>query len=362
MLAATAREAGAPLPILLPPRRRLALRPPRPLLRARADPRGVPPALCAEGAADCRRGREGRTRPARARRVQPEDEQRRSEEGGPRNGVMTAVEDFIAEHEGDAPAPRAADLLRPRDRRRRRSGSRVAASSATRSSGSMTPVPARAARAVRAASDQGDALGAGGLLPLAGQARRDGASATSTLLRANLDDRPEALDHLMACLDTIRRGEGRRATSSTAASPGADAAVLMRGLRGRRIRWGDRVCGSPATVRGAHVAETYGPASRRFELLDERVKIHPGAPSERSSTRRRSRGWRCVRVGADAAARTELWRSSTTRSAVGGFVLVEDCNAPERREAIESFRAERGIGEPLEPADRRGACGWRKLG
>ena len=44
---------------LLPPRRRLALRPPRPLLRARADPGGVPPAVGAEGAAAG--GREGRT-------------------------------------------------------------------------------------------------------------------------------------------------------------------------------------------------------------------------------------------------------------------------------------------------------------
>ena len=39
-------------------------------------------------------------------------------EGGPRNGVMTALDDFIAEHDRPLRRRRAADLLRPRDRRR----------------------------------------------------------------------------------------------------------------------------------------------------------------------------------------------------------------------------------------------------
>ena len=55
-------------------RRRLALRPPRPLLRARADPGGVPPALRAEGAAPARRPPGAWS--ARTRRLQLEDEQR----------------------------------------------------------------------------------------------------------------------------------------------------------------------------------------------------------------------------------------------------------------------------------------------
>ena len=51
------------------------------------------------------------------RRHQPDDVQRRHE-GGPRNGVMTAVDDFIAEYDRPVRAPRAARVLRPGDRRR----------------------------------------------------------------------------------------------------------------------------------------------------------------------------------------------------------------------------------------------------
>ena len=101
MLAAAAREAGRAAAGLLPARRRLALRPPRPLLRARADPGGVPPALGAEGAAAARAARvadlleRGGFNPKMNNAL---------DEGGPRNGVMTALDDFIAEHERRAAA------------------------------------------------------------------------------------------------------------------------------------------------------------------------------------------------------------------------------------------------------------------
>ena len=50
MLSEVSRAAGRPLPGDDPPRRALALRPARPLLRAEPHPRGVPPALRAAGA------------------------------------------------------------------------------------------------------------------------------------------------------------------------------------------------------------------------------------------------------------------------------------------------------------------------
>ena len=93
-------------PLHDPARRGLALRPPRPLLRARADPRGVPPAL------------------RRSRACSPASPSllehgglnptmyNADHEGGPRNGVMTAVDDFIAEYDRPAPARRPPDLLR----------------------------------------------------------------------------------------------------------------------------------------------------------------------------------------------------------------------------------------------------------
>ena len=94
MLAATARAAGTPLPVMIMHDVLLALRPARPLLRPRADPGGVPPAVRTSGAC-------GRARPKLlpTRRAQPDACTTPIAEGGPRNGVMTALDDFVAEHD-----------------------------------------------------------------------------------------------------------------------------------------------------------------------------------------------------------------------------------------------------------------------
>ena len=96
-----------------PARRRLALRPPRPLLRARAHPRGVPPAVRRSGA--CARRR--RSCAATAASTPPCNAVPRAV---PRNGVMTALDDFIAEHDRPCAGRGPADLLRPGDRGRAR--------------------------------------------------------------------------------------------------------------------------------------------------------------------------------------------------------------------------------------------------
>ena len=74
------------------PRRLLAARPPRSVRGARPDPGGPPPPL--------RRGHQARPgNPGTAERGLP-FEWGALEEGGPRNGVMTAIEDFMSEQDG----------------------------------------------------------------------------------------------------------------------------------------------------------------------------------------------------------------------------------------------------------------------
>ena len=57
-------------------------------------------------------------------------------EGGPRNGVMTALEDFLAEHDRPFATCSSPDLLRPRHRRSTKQRLGNSRSSATRSTGS----------------------------------------------------------------------------------------------------------------------------------------------------------------------------------------------------------------------------------
>ena len=75
-------------------RRELAPRPPGRLLRSAGGPGRVPPAHRGQGGA----GVPGRSRPTRGGRAALPLAAAR--EGGPRNGVLTAVEDFVEAHEG----------------------------------------------------------------------------------------------------------------------------------------------------------------------------------------------------------------------------------------------------------------------
>ena len=112
LLAATAREAGAPLPVLLlhdvgwPYGRRDLYYAPERIPEEFRQPyarRGHASRASASCADD------GGLNPTMCNAV---------EEGGPRNGVMTALDDFIAEHDRRCGRRRAPDLLRARDRRR----------------------------------------------------------------------------------------------------------------------------------------------------------------------------------------------------------------------------------------------------
>ena len=113
MLAEVVRaRPGAPLPVLILHDVLLALRPPRPLLRRRSrSPRSTasptPSGACIPGRRSCSSG--GGLNPS----LYNADRRGRA-----RNGVMTGLEDFIAEHDRAAAPRGAAHLLRAGDRRR----------------------------------------------------------------------------------------------------------------------------------------------------------------------------------------------------------------------------------------------------
>ena len=208
MLAATAREAGAPLPVLILHdvgwpygRRDLYYAPDRipeefrqPYAQKGLDARG--------------QGRERICSSTAGFNPTMNNAVRRA---APRNGVMTAVDDFIAEHDearsGSVVLPIYFGLAIVVEEERIASRPRLGDALERLE----TPQFLRdLLEPLRAASDQGDALGAGGLLPLAGPLER-WRSATSTLLRANLDDRrrgarpPDGLPEHHPC----REGQGR---------------------------------------------------------------------------------------------------------------------------------------------------------
>jgi Macrocin-O-methyltransferase (TylF)/Methyltransferase domain len=278
-------------------------------------------------------------------------------EGGARNGVMTAVEDFVAEYEG---------ALR------------------------LRVVPIYFGLAILAEEEQiaslpelaeaferlDDPQFLRELLELSEQLRiremhwgqvvfyrwQDRLDAMAerylALLRASLDDRPETLDQLMTCLNTIRADKVKGDFIQCGVA-GRDGAILMRAFA--KVHQMEKTAlwltgNGPAAVRSL---EDVRSGFERFELLDERVNILPGpfpsgldqAPIQKAAL---------VRVGADAPP-GEALALVYDKLAVGGFVLVEDCSAPKRREAIERFRTDRGIDEPLE-SDQAGAlAGWRKM-
>ncbi len=100
-------------------------------------------------------------------------------------------------------------------------------------------------------------------------------------------------------------------------------------------------------------------AFARFDVLDERVRFLQGgyeatladAPIEAVALLRIGAG-----AGIDAGVTLDQLYD---RVVEGGFVVVEDASAPECREAIDDFRARRGITDPAERVGWSGAA-WRK--
>ena len=178
MLRETAREAGSAAAAADPARRLLAVRAARPLLRARADPRGVPPALrrsgaCGPAARSC--AEPGRAEPA------PEQRGRRGRPAQRRDDRARR----LRRRARPAAAPRRpADLLRARARRRGGPARRPAPSSARSSTASRAPrgaascssSPSRSGSTSRSSSTTSTTA-------TRGQAERVAPTATSTCSR-----------------------------------------------------------------------------------------------------------------------------------------------------------------------------------
>jgi hypothetical protein len=352
LLASTAREAGAPLPVLIlhdvgwPYGRRDLYYAPEQIpeefrqpyaqrgIRLRSDA-GKPRNLLRRG------GFNPRLNNAK-------------EEGGPRNGVMTALEDFIAEYDRPlrlevVPVYFGLAVVAEEER--------VAGSEQLSAAFERLHGPETTRRLLELTEEMRiEQMHWGQVTIYRWQDRLDaGAERYLRLLRDGLTEPAEGFDPLLECLATIRaeRVEGDLVQCGLATP---DAAVLMRGFTEAH-----RMTNAKLWLAGD------GPAARddlgraraaleRFDLLDESVQSLSDGDEGDASIEKLA----LIRVGVDADVEQAL-AALYGKLATGGFVLVEDAGLPERRQALERFRSEHGAGEPLETGEPPAVIGWRKV-
>jgi cephalosporin hydroxylase/SAM-dependent methyltransferase len=178
------------------------------------------------------------------------------------------------------------------------------------------------------------------------------------------------LEHLESVLESIRN-EGIGGDLVDAGTGRGGAAIFMRGyvearaLPARRVWVADPFDGSTEAKDGGpdfpadlnSVREGFS----RFGLLDERVVFLQGAPA---SVLRDAPLGEIALLRVDALAPSaveEVLEAAYDRVAPGGFVVIDDYNAPECQAAVDRFRAGRSIAEPLARIDWSAAC-WRREG
>ena len=97
----------------------------------------------------------------------------------------------------------------------------------------------------------------------------------------------------------------------------------------------------------------------RFGLLDERVRFLPGTPSDALADSPIKRV-ALMRVGqCDIADGVRALEAMYSRIAMGGVIVVDDAQTPDRNEAIEGFLSRFGIDEEIHRTDASGIW-WRK--
>ena len=274
-------------------------------------------------------------------------------EGGPRNGVMTALEDFVAEHDREVRVlvlPIYFSLAIVAEEERIASSPRLARAFERLE----TPEVLR------------------GLLELSERLRikevhwgqvvfytwQDRLERTArrylNLLKADLVVPPPDLERLEACLETIR---AEKVEGDLVQCGGADdAPVFMRGfLQAHAISSPNVWVFQPPSPDPS--SDGLIERLRRFELLDERVKLlgsgdltaSPGSQISKLSL---------LRVGAGADPREVLERLYD-RLATGGFVIVDNCANGARRRDVERLIVERTAAD-LEPLESGAVC-WRRV-
>ena len=186
----------------------------------------------------------------------------------------------------------------------------------------------------------------------------------------------DRIEHLERTLQQVRRDGDRRrhrGMRRRTRRRGDLRARLPRRVRDRRpLRLGGghvprvpRRCRADACSRTTASTVSWPTSTRCARASNASVSstIRCGSSRAASTTRcptRRSNGWRCCGIGggvgdAAGAALEHLY----DRLAIGGFVIVEDDADPAVHDAVEKFRARRGIAEPVEHVGPTGVA-WRK--
>ena len=189
------------------------------------------------------------------------------------------------------------------------------------------------------------------------------------------------LDHLHQCLEMIRRENIPGDVIETGVWRGG-ATVFMRGywaahgVTDRTVWVADSFAGLPEPSVAEDIGYDLSAAKEpglaidqgrvealfaRYDLLDDQVKFLPGwfhdtlptAPIERLAL---------IRLDGDLYESTfDALDALYDRLVPGGFLVVDDYGAlPPCRQAIDDFRAQRGITAPMEMIDWTG-CAWRKI-
>jgi hypothetical protein len=266
-------------------------------------------------------------------------------EGGPRNGVMTALDDFVAERERElriVVLPLYHGLAVVADRERLagnpeltdvldRMGTPKFLRDMLRLLENLRLREVQWAQALYYSADE----------------RRDRAAARYLkLLEADLpagERRPEQLE---SCLETVREELVGGALVACGTREAAVPIFLCGSVEAYEMP--DRevwlaAIGEPEATRTA--LERMDPPDGRVHLVDESP---PAAAIEKIAV---------LQIGEQADV-AEVLNALYDRVTLGGFVLVDGYQVPERREAVDAFRAARAE-EPLEQ-EKNGAC-WRRL-
>jgi Macrocin-O-methyltransferase (TylF)/Methyltransferase domain len=283
-------------------------------------------------------------------------------EGGPRNGVMTALEDFVAVHDRGLrvlAVPIYFSLAVVAEEQRVAASPELCGALDRLESPGFLREMLELAERLRI-----EEMHWGQVAFFHWQDRLDRAAARYLeLLRAHLGDHAR-LDDLRPSLETLRQ---EKVEGDLVECGGCgDGSIYMRGfLQAHEMRsptvWlaldGSSGKGGAAAAPGAAGAEV-SERLRRFELLDERVRIvrggFPGALGEAPIEK-----VALLHLGSGAGPRQVL-EPLYGRVALGGYVIVDDCASSSRRRALEGFRAEHDVHEPLELTDS-GAGMWRKV-
>jgi O-methyltransferase len=188
------------------------------------------------------------------------------------------------------------------------------------------------------------------------------------------------LDNLQSCVETVLRERIPGDLIETGVWRGG-ACILMRGILraygvdDRAVWVADSFRGLPAADTDRYPADrgdrlhrigflavsrqTVAANFRAYDLFDDRVRFLEGwfadtlpqAPIDRLAV---------LRLDGDMYGSTmQVFTSLYDKVSPGGFVIVDDYSIPQCRQAVDDFRAARGIAEPTQSIDPMSAF-WRK--